>query len=194
KDLGRFGLGLKTASFSQCRRFSVVSKKEGHSSVYWAWDLDFVSKKGKWDLINYLPSESFKMQLDELRSGTIVIWENIDRLVKNINENDSKALDKFLIVMEQVKRHLSMVFHRFIEMGKIKIFFQDRLIPAWNPFLSSETPTQAFPNDPLLGGRITVKGYVLPHKSKLTNEKFREAEGPKGWNEQQGFYIYRNDR
>lgn len=194
KDLGRFGLGLKTASFSQCRRLSVISKKEDFNPVYWTWDLDFVNRTGTWDLIKYLPSGDFEMQLQDMKTGTIVIWNDIDRMVKNIHEDDSKALDKFLIVMEQVKKHLSMVFHRFIENGKIKIHFQDRQISAWNPFLPSEAATQGFPEEPLLNGRITVKGYVLPHKSKLADEKFREAEGPKGWNEQQGFYIYRNER
>lgn len=194
KDLGRFGLGLKTASFSHCRRLSVVSKKGNSSSVFWTWDLDFVNKTGTWDLIKYMPEGEFERQLNMQKSGTIVIWNDIDRLVKNINEDDSKALDKFLILMEQVKKHLSMVFHRFIESGKIKIFFQDRPIPAWNPFLHTESATQGLPEEPLLNGRVTVKGYVLPHKSKLTEERFREAEGPKGWNEQQGFYIYRNDR
>lgn len=194
KDLGRFGLGLKTASFSQCRRLSVISKKEGFVNVYWTWDLDFVNQSGQWNLVKYLPDGDFAEQLSTLRSGTIVIWNQLDRLVKNFKEDDSKGLDKFMHIMEQVKRHLSMVFHRFIESGKVKIYFQDRFVSAWNPFLISEPATQSFPVEPLLNGKVSLKGYVLPHKSKLDTATFREAEGPKGWNEQQGFYIYRNDR
>lgn len=87
-----------------------------------------------------------------------------------------------------------MVFHRFIETGKIKIYFQDRPVEAWNPFLNGENATQGFPAEPLQNGKVTVKGFVLPHKSKITEEVFKNAEGPKGWNEQQGFYIYRNER
>ena len=194
RDLGRFGLGLKTASFSQCRRLSVISRKENCNSVYWTWDLDFVNLTGEWNLIRYIPEGGFEKRIQEIKSGTIVVWNDIDRLVKNIHEDDSKALEKFLVVMEHVKKHLSMVFHRFIESGKIKIHFQDRTIPAWNPFLSSEIATQGFPEEHLFNGKVTIKGYVLPHKSKLTEEKFKEAEGPKGWNEHQGFYIYRNER
>ncbi len=194
-DLGRFGLGLKTASFSQCRKLSVISKRENQETVFWTWDLDFVNQTGKWDLINYLPdSEKFEAEISELKSGTIVIWNDIDRVVKNFRSDDDRALEKFLFIMEQVKKHLAMVFHRFIETGKIKIYFQDRLVEAWNPFLTSETATQGFPAEPLHNGKVTIKGYVLPHKSKITEEVFKNAEGPKGWNEQQGFYIYRNER
>lgn len=195
KDLGRFGLGLKTASFSQCRKLSVTSRRKKLEPASWTWDLDFVNQTGRWDLIKYLPDEErFTTEILEIKSGTIVIWNDIDRLVKNFNSNDAKALDKFLFIMEQVKNHLSMVFHRFIESGKIKIYFQDRVIEAWNPFLTNQTATQGFPSEPLQNGKVTVKGFVLPHKSKITDEVFKNAEGPKGWNEQQGFYIYRNER
>jgi hypothetical protein len=194
KDLGRFGLGLKTASFSQCRILSVISKKENHEPVYWSWILDAVNETGKWDLIKYLPEGDFKNEINSLQSGTIVIWNDIDRLVKNLQKDDSIALDKFLDIMQQIKKHLAMVFHRFIETGKIKIFFQNRPVEAWNPFLCGEPATQGFPEEPLYNGKVVVKGYVLPHKSNISEDKFKEASGPRGWNEQQGFYIYRNDR
>lgn len=193
KDLGRFGLGLKTASFSQCRKLSVVSKKEGGDAVFWTWDLDFVNQSGKWNLIQYLPAE-FKKALNKNVSGTVVIWSELDRLVKNLNAEDRSALDKFLQLMEQVKRHLAMVFHRFIESNRIQLFFQQREIEPWNPFLSDDAATQKFPEEPLQKGKVKLRGFVLPHKSKLTEVEFRKGEGPGGWNEQQGFYIYRNER
>ena len=195
KDLGRFGLGLKTASFSQCRQLSALSKKENYHSVYWTWDLDFVKETGQWDLIQYLPHEEhFIKQINELKSGTIIIWNLLDRLVKDFNTDDTKALDKFLEIMEMVKKHLAMVFHRFVESGKVAIHFQDRKIEAWNPFLNTEIATQAFPEEPLQSRQVIVKGYVLPHKSKISEEIYKAAEGTRGWNEQQGFYIYRNER
>lgn len=195
KDLGRYGLGLKTASFSQCRKLSVISKRETQIPVFWTWDLDFVNQTGKWDLVNYLPENiKFENEMNNLGSGTIVIWNDIDRVVKNLQSDDEKSLDKFLSIMEHAKKHLAMVFHRYIEAGKIKIYFQDRLVEAWDPFLITETATQGFPIETIHSGKVKVKGYVLPHKSKITEEVFKVAEGPKGWNEQQGFYIYRNER
>ena len=194
KDLGRFGLGLKTASFSQCRKLSVISKKEKLDPVFWTWDLDFVNQTGNWNLIKYMPEGNFENEINTFKSGTIVIWNDIDRLVKDLQKEDENALDKFLQIMKQVKQHLAMVFHRFIENGRINISFQDRSVEAWNPFLHTEPATQAFPEEKLHNGKVIVKGYVLPHKSKITVDKFKRAEGPKGWNEQQGFYIYRNER
>ena len=193
KDLGRFGLGLKTASFSQCRKLSVLSRRSGSNTAFWTWDLDFVNKEGKWNLINYIPPE-FENNLDDLLSGTVVVWNDLDRIVRNLKEDDKSSLAKFLQIMEQVKRHLAMVFHRFIESKAIKIFFQQRETEAWNPFLIDNTATQKFPEEPLQDNKVRIRGFVLPHKSKLTEEEFRKAEGPKGWNEQQGFYIYRNER
>lgn len=194
KDLGRFGLGLKTASFSQCRKLTVLSKKEGFLQAFWTWDLDYVKESGKWELLKFLPDAKMESEIDNQKSGTIVLWNDIDRLVKNFHSDDAKALDKFLVIMEQVKNHLSMVFHRFIESGSIKIWFQGRQIKAWNPFLISESATQIFPDEYLNNGKVIVKGFVLPHKSKISEETYKEAEGPKGWGEQQGFYVYRNDR
>lgn len=194
KDLGRFGLGLKTASFSQCRKLSVISKRENCKPVFWTWDLDFVKQTCNWKLIKYLPQENFENEINSVKSGTIVIWNDIDRLVKDLQKDDENALDKFLEIMKQVKKHLAMVFHRFIENGRVKIFFQDRPVEAWNPFLPNEPATQGFPEEPFYNGKVILKGYVLPHKSKIGDDKFKEAEGPKGWNEQQGFYIYRNER
>ena len=194
KDLGRFGLGLKTASFSQCRKLTVLSKREFMQPACWTWDLDFVRFSGSWELIDFLPDGRFNSEINSLNSGTIVIWNDIDRLVRDLKKEDSKSLDKFLIIIEHIKKHLAMVFHRFIETGKIKIYFQERLIEAWNPFLLSEVATQAFPEELINNGKVSIKGFVLPHKSKLSDENFKKAEGPKGWNEQQGFYVYRNER
>lgn len=194
KDLGRFGLGLKTASFSQARKLTVLSKKLDCPPVFWTWDLDYVNQTGKWDLIRYLPDNFDEYIYGENSTGTLVIWNDIDRVVKHFRQSDNNALDKFLLIMEMVKKHLAMVFHRFIENKRIKIYFQDFEIKPWNPFLAGEPATQSFSEEQLQNGKVIIKGFVLPHKSKLNDEMFRIAEGTKGWNEHQGFYIYRNER
>lgn len=194
KDLGRFGLGLKTASFSQCRQLTVLSHKQQYNPVFWTWDLDFVNQVGKWKLIKYKPNDEHFQHLQSTSSGTIVIWNQLDRIVKGASTENPENLDKFLETMEIVKKHLGMVFHRFIEQSKINLYFQQRKIDAWNPFLLGEKGLQPFPDEPLSNGRVILKGFVLPHKSKITEEIYKKAEGPKGWNEQQGFYIYRNER
>lgn len=193
-DLGRFGLGLKTASFSQCRQLTVYSKKINYKSLCWTWDLDYVQKTGKWELIKLAPETLFSEQIEKLNTGTIVVWKKMDRVYKNSIKNDEKSLDKFLKIMEEIKKHLSIVFHRFIENKKIKIFFKERELTHWDPFLQSEFATQPLEEETLNNGEIKIKGYVLPHKSKIDEQKYKEAEGIKGWNGHQGFYIYRNER
>lgn len=193
-DLGRFGLGLKTASFSQCRKFTVVSKKNDYPLCKWTWDMDHVCKTGKWELVSLNETKSEISDFENQTTGTILIWENIDRLLKDVKINEQKDLEKFLETMESVKKHISMVFHRFLEKNKIKIWFQDREVTPWNPFMIDEQSTQMFPEENLNDGDIKIKGYVIPHKSKLSSDKFKYGEGIYGWNGHQGFYIYRNDR
>ena len=194
KDLGRFGLGLKTASFSQARKLTVISKKNDFKPVFWTWDLDFVNQTGAWDLIKYLPDENLETEISKMTTGTIVLWNDIDRVVKDFSQDDSKAEFKFNQTLEQVKKHIAMVFHKFIDQGKINIYFQDKKVDAWNPFLSNEKATQEFPPEKIQNSKVKIEGFVLPHKSKISEESYKKAEGVKGWNEQQGFYIYRNER
>lgn len=194
KDLGRFGLGLKTATFSQARKLTVLSKKEDSNTVFWTWDLDYVNQAGVWDLLKYLPENFDGEELTGLTSGTLVIWNDIDRLAKHFRQNDNASLNRFLSIAESVKKHLSMVFHRFIENKKIKIYFQDNEIKPWNPFLQEEQSTQAFSEEQLHNGKAIMKGYILPHKSNISEETYKYAGGTKGWNGHQGFYIYRNER
>lgn len=111
--------------------------------------------------------------------------------------DDNNAYNRFLEAIEEVKEHLAMVFHRYLEKrGGINIFINGRQIEAWDPFLRRERATQELPSEKLFckGAQLTVTPYVLPHQSKLTQDRHRAAAGPQGWNAQQGFYIYRNER
>jgi hypothetical protein len=193
KDLGRFGLGLKTASFSQCKKLTVVSKKAGYTPIYWIWDLNHVAQTNKWELIQSPIADKYLHALDNLTSGTLVIWSDLDRLIpENTAQSNEKAKDKFLEQMDKVKKHLAMTFHRFIEERIIKLFCWEHKIEPWNPFLLSEKATQSFPEEYI--GDAVMKGYVLPHKSFLTEEVYKNAEGISGWTNQQGFYVYRGKR
>ena len=194
-DLGRFGLGLKTASFSQCRKFTVLSRKENTDVCYWCWDLDYVNRKRQWKVIRYCPEKEFFLgKLKELQHGTVVIWWDIDRLTADTRAGDESAKQRFFIVMETVKKHLSMVFHRYIDDG-FNIVFQGRRIEPWDPFMIGYDGLQAKPETVLENGRVRIKGFVLPHRSKLTAEEYNYGKGPRdNWTSHQGFYVYRNRR
>ncbi|MBD1362996.1 ATP-binding protein [Mucilaginibacter sp. ZT4R22] len=193
-DLGRFGLGLKTASFSQCRRLTVISKAAGGSEpAYRGWDLDYVVSKDVWQIIRYLSKPELAAELGARASGTIIFWEKLDRIIFGQNKQlISKT--KFWEAVREVEKHLSMVFHRFIEKKKITLSVNGNPVQPWNPFLIEEPATQSFPEEIYDNGQISIKGFVLPHVSKISPEKFKTAGGTAGWTAQQGFYIYRNDR
>lgn len=198
-DLGRFGLGLKTASFSQCRRLTVCTKAVNQNPVTRRWDLDYVSQTGEWRLLRLAASgsEGRLASLDEMESGTVVLWECMDRLVGEAKADERKAHDRFLEMIEEVEKHLAMVFHRFLECkNKLQIWINQRLIEPWDPFLITEKATQWLPEENLYfqGKRVFIQPYVLPHHSKVDPQTYEKAEGPNGWNAQQGFYIYRNER
>lgn len=194
-DLGRFGLGLKTASFSQTRKFTVLSKASSYKPVFWCWDLDYVNQVQAWKLIRYMPNQDhWVAKLEAMDSGTCVIWWALDRLTKDTLEESEEAKSKFLETMDSVKTHLSMVFHRYIDDG-LTIHFRGRPIIAWDPFMKGVEGLQTKPETRLEGGLITVKGFILPHRSKLTAEDYNLGKGPKdSWTAHQGFYIYRNKR
>ncbi|HAE87147.1 TPA: ATP-binding protein [Candidatus Marinimicrobia bacterium] len=193
-DLGRFGLGLKTASFSQCRKFCVVSKKD-EAENYWTWDLDYVNQVKSWKLIKYIPEGlEFTKRIDQLNAGTLVLWWDIDRLTKDTQANKESSKADFFATMEKVKKHLSMVFHRYIEEG-VNIWLRDRKIEPWDPFMIGFNGIQARPETLLEDGKVRIKGFVMPHRSKLSAEEYNYGKGPKdGWTNHQGFYLYRNKR
>lgn len=197
-DLGRFGLGLKTASFSQCRRLSVITTAKDSTCVARCWDLDYINTAREWRLLKKVNQHRLVAAGEEItQQGTIVLWEKMDRVTGAARADDKSAYNRFLEAIEEVKVHLAMVFHRYLEKrGGINIFINGRQIEAWDPFLQGEKATQELPSEKLFckGSHLSVTPYVLPHQSKLTQDRHRVAAGPQGWNAQQGFYIYRNER
>lgn len=199
EDLGRFGLGLKTASFSQCRRLTVFSKTAESDGNARTWDLDNIVAENNWQLL--IPKSPDKIKefsrIQNFPSGTVVLWEKTDRISSGMESDSSKDLDTFNDMIDEVSEHLSMIFHRFLEgRGKISIFINGNIVEPWDPFLSSHPATQEITDEPISFSNEIVKitPYVLPHHSRLSDEEHEKASGLKGWNHQQGFYIYRNRR
>jgi Histidine kinase-, DNA gyrase B-, and HSP90-like ATPase len=202
-DLGRFGLGLKTASFSQCRRLTVKSKvKYGRASTR-CWDLDYVNLTGEWRLLSGIPptSEERLQELNEQEAGTIVLWECMDRVVGNASSDDDREHDRFLELVDEAKAHIAMTFHRYLSGSRpLRIYLNGRKeanrVRAWDPYLEDEITTQHLQEERLLlrGQEIIIRPFVLPHHDKITQRVHAMAAGPAGWNDQQGFYVYRNRR
>lgn len=208
-DLGKFGLGLKTASFSQCRSFIVASRSEKNRKNInaFGWDLDEIEYSDKWEITKIDPG-TLKDLIDHHLSdgpGTVVVWRKLDRIL-NMKYPDGEVAKKRLGSMcGELEDHLRMVFHRFLN-GEVpgrtlRIYINNRKVLPWDPYCRQEENTQLFDSVKLdlnnngKVGSITLQPYVLPHEKKFSSkDAFIEASGPKKWNRQQGFYIYRSNR
>jgi len=198
-DLGRFGLGLKTASLSQCTRFSVRSKANGTHATR-CWDLGVVTAAKDWRLLrsaNPAAAACFA-RLMALQTGTAVVWQHLDRITLDTRTDSDRDHQIFLRRIDEVRKHLSLVFHRLIdkEQKVVTIWVNNHEVLPWDPYLRDHEATYALAPTPLpfAGSKVEVRPYVLPHLSRIPLPRHEEAEGPNGWNSHQGFYIYRNHR
>jgi len=197
-DLGRFGLGLKSASLSQCRILTVASKVNGIISAF-RWDLDFVAKTKKWDCLELDSNDIDKIpNIKKLRNqeqGTIVVWQNFDGAYK---KSGGLIREYLMDEIDEATRHLQLVFHRFIN-RKIKPLFiyvnNDKLI-GFDPFLEDHPKTDTKKQSELTVNDSTIKiqMFILPHQNDLSNDDIEKLGGMDSLRSGQGFYIYRNDR
>ena len=193
KDLGRFGMGLKTASFSQCKRLTCITKKINYSTIKRCWDVDFINKENEWQLLDYVSDNSFFDKINNQKSGTLVLWQKLDRIVGNTDSSNETVKNAFYQEMMNVKVHLSLVFHKFIESKRIKLFFQNEEIEPYNPFLLNLNPKPEM-GLPEKFGNVEITYFILPHMSEIGKSEYENSGGSLGWLQEQGFYIYRGDR
>ena len=203
-DLGRFGLGLKTASLSQCRKLTVISKKNDTISAA-SWDLDFIIEQQGWSLKVYDYDEMINQYntaipriLDELNnyeSGTIVIWEDFDKMLEDASEPDTLFDEKISIA----RSHLELIYHNFLDKtskSPIELRFNYRPLVAKDPFLTKHPGTQPLSEEyiDLEGHNIRVKPYILPYINKLSPEDINLLGTLDDLRNKQGIYVYRNNR
>lgn len=192
-ELGRFGLGLKSASLSQCREFIVASKKFGKVNAM-AFDLDVIEdcrlmlKVLDKEEIDSLPYINL---LHSYETGTLVVWNKFDKI-----ESTAKSFeDSFRSVVADAKKHVEFVFHRFYD--DIAIYFNNKRIERRDPFLLGSFGRQQTGRTtriPIGSSVITVTPYTLPFANSLTSEEKALLGNPKSIFDEQGFYLYRNKR
>lgn len=198
-DLGRFGLGLKTASFSQCRELTVATRKSGAFNGM-RWDLDRVSETNKWEITELSNNDLSAMPcgLPSDQDGTLVLWRNIDRLeLAGMGEIGHEAFNE---LMSAVRQHLARIFHRFLagELGlkRIRVAINQTDVEPYDPFAELNIATQKFPIEVVRfrDSEVKIQAFVLPHHSKVSAKEYERLAGPEGYLRNQGFYIYRNRR
>lgn len=199
-DLGRFGLGLKTASFSQCRLLTVASCKNGITSSV-EWDLDLVDKKDDW-LVQELDQEEIRTLpfIAKIHDGgTLVIWRKLDRLCQGEEgEKKAKLVNEKLNALE---KHLSLVFHRYLSgevkgCGRLSIYVNGHQVVPFDPFCRKYSSTQVLPEDVVRvdGEEVRIQPFILPHHSKLSVTDYDFYKDRSDFISNQGAYVYRNGR
>jgi hypothetical protein len=209
KALGKFGLGLKTASMSQCQHLLVASRSNAERpdvSAY-AWDLEHVLTTDSWEILDVGRDEHSDHLRDPLLShtGTVVLWRRLDRIIGYKHPYGGMVKKRLEIMCRELEEHLAMVFHRFIagedDLRKVRISINGSVLKPWDPFVRGEKATRKLPPVVMqydhdgVQGCVTIEGYVLPHQDEFSSPAAHAAAaGPMRWNRQQGFYIYRAGR
>ena len=199
RDLGRFGLGMKTASLSQCRRLTVISSRDGSTNGA-RWDLDLVAERQGW-VVQVLDADDVAelphvRELTQQPSGTIVLWELFDRALAGEAQPDV-ALGR---LVDQARDHLALAFHRFLSGDDggptLAIAINNQRLPVVDPFLKSKRATRKLPPDTLVidGSKVEFRPFILPHITKLSRDDLALAGGEEGLRRHQGFYVYRGRR
>jgi hypothetical protein len=210
EDLGKFGLGLKVASLSQCRRLTVASRRsrERFEVSAYCWDLEHIEKTNRWELVPVTSDTAGPSLFSPLRSapGTVVLWQRLDRILGYEQPDGESARRRLASMCREVEGHLSVVFHRFLSgevrgRPKLSILVNGSRILPWDPFARDEPATKSLEtvSIPVVHGgqrgHLMLEPFVLPHQGDFsTPESFRRASGPANWNQQQGFYVYRSHR
>ena len=195
-DLGRFGMGMKTAAFSLGKKVTVITSKESVVSNA-SWDLDRVIDLG-WKLIVDEDGEYNSFLTGYETHGTAIIISKLDALIDDNELRKSKT--HFYAVINKVAQHLRLVFHRFITEDDLQIFVNGNIpLTAWDPFVSTNPATQELSDVEFWSADYKtcahIQPYVLPHKTKFVNSnEFDDAGGVKGWYRNQGIFLYRNRR
>jgi len=209
EDLGKFGLGLKTASLSQCERFTVASRSNPSRADInaYRWDVEHVEATNRWEILPVRTADLHEGVRQHLKdtTGTVVVWERLDRILGYKKPDGESARKQIHAMCRELEDHLAMVFHRFLA-GEVRgkrlaIYVNENKVMPWDPFARKEDNTQCLEVKTLKHegsdgkGDVIVEPFVLPHQSRFASqEAFNRASGPEKWNKQQGFYIYRADR
>lgn len=209
-ELGRFGLGLKTGSFSQCRKLTVLTRTSDKKKTIRVMTLDLnrIARTDRWDITANETSPAIERARTQLQEspGTVVVWEDLDRVLPERYAENGWGRRRLRSLAAKTSEHLAMVFHRFIAgdvggRGEVVICVDGEKLRAWDPFAPDESERAVLPHqvfeietsrDP---SEVRFQGFVLPARDRFSSlEEFERLSGPLKWNRQQGLYIYRANR
>jgi len=211
KALGKFGLGLKTASTAFCKRISLLTKTQDGEYLEAYLDLDEIVKTNAFTASYVRPDKGkveFFEKFNSKGSGTLLTWNKIDRLDKKHILTDQIPRLRTIVNrrLDELKHHLGLTFQRFMDHGtewkdvpNIRIYLNEDLIEPYDPFvktlstdlIAGDEAKAVDPDKPDEVISFNWKGYSLPVKGELNDEEYKQT---KLSNNLQGFYIYRENR
>lgn len=208
KSLGKFGLGLKTASSSVCKCYSVISRRsQSQPLAKLTWDLEHVEARNVWEMKADPVTPDQADTFEELcgATGTLVVWENCDRLLSKDYAPGTKEQAAVKRMSEALSRHVSLVFHRFLDPDDkrerdVVIRINGEAVEPWNPFYPQRSEQVLAQNKQRVIVELedgseeiaTMKAWILPHRRDMTRDE--EARFARISNRAQGFYVYREGR
>lgn len=209
-SLGKFGLGLKTASTAFCRRLVVTSRAKPNEPLITAvWDLDHVKASNKWQITIGASSEKETKIFEEVlagKKGTLVLWDKVDRVMKSYKDPAGvvakKAFERIIEGPSGLRQHLAMVYQRFLDPDdkraqNISLILNGSPVTAWDPYCIKESKAEGDENIPVEmsdGGSaiFRIRAFILPRKEEFSSEESWKAA--RLGNPTQGIYIYRENR
>ena len=206
-SLGKFGLGLKTSSTAFCRCLSVISRGKDDDTVRKVqWDLDYIAHTNDWKLKKFTVNSDEKEILDAVANGgtgTLVIWEEIDRLLK-VYSNKSSAQSALNKAINGLSFHISMIFQRFLDHSdtrdrNVTIILNGKNVIAWDPFCLNEPDTEKLVEQEIIvempdgtESSFLIRAYMIPRRDDFSTVQARDSARVS--NDMQGFYVYRENR
>lgn len=209
ESLGKFGLGLKTASSSVCLKYTIISRKAPDQELAkLAWDLDHVAQEKQWEMLREPVSTDEREMFDDLcgEKGTLVIWEKCDRiLTKEYEPGSTQEKNAINRLAESLAKHISLVYHRFLDKEdkrerNINININQVAVEPWNPFYPTRSEQVLADKKQTLEVELPdgsveiakIRAWILPHRNDMTKEE--EKTHARIANRAQGFYVYREGR
>ena len=202
-DLGKFGMGLKTAAFSQGRKLTVISRQGGITSAC-RWTTDSIDEGWQCEILDSRRASNLLNEIDNpfkiTRSGTVILIDDLDHL-----RASSKGLEATIQkIQKSLSVHLGLTFHRFLACG-LQIYldaadedsniggFATPIAPL-DPFNYVKSADQAYPLDFFvqLNGLPPLRCIAHIWPPNQTSQDYLLGSGSVA--KRQGFYFYRNGR
>jgi Histidine kinase-, DNA gyrase B-, and HSP90-like ATPase len=202
-EIGRFGYGLKAASFSQADVFTVLSRQAGAPAVGRRWRLEGARRDFACDLVDpgYATTALDRdWQLPAGSSGTIVRWNDVKGfpMSASVTETQRFLQNSFA----RIRTHLGVIYHRVLARRAVHLYIdvedvdeglgQRIEIPPIDPFNYPRSGVPTWPKDLIVdvdGAATAVTCHIWPGRSIL--EEFRLDGDVLA---RQGLYVYYNDR